>query len=75
MVNLIAAKPNQILAIDFTVLEPFQNVMENVSVIIVVFSTFTQVVSTQDLQASTVSKVIIREWYGLSGQIYLDQGK
>uniref|UniRef100_A0A8C6TU90 Gypsy retrotransposon integrase-like protein 1 n=1 Tax=Neogobius melanostomus TaxID=47308 RepID=A0A8C6TU90_9GOBI len=78
MGHLLASRPNQILAIDFTVLEPSQNGMENVLVMTDVFSKYTQAVPTRDQRASTVAKVLVMEWfyrYGVPARIHSDQGR
>ncbi|KAJ8401788.1 hypothetical protein AAFF_G00377590 [Aldrovandia affinis] len=56
MGHLLASKPNQILAIDFTLLEPSRDGREHVLVMTDVFSKYTQAVPTRDQRASTVAK-------------------
>lgn len=78
MGHLLAARPNQILAIDFTLIEPSQNGMENVLVLTDVFSKYTQAVPTRDQRASTVAKVLVNEWFykfGVPSRIHSDQGR
>lgn len=78
MGHLLASRPNQILAVDFTVLEPSKNGMENVLVLTDVFSKYTQAVPTHDQRASTVAKVLVNEWFckfGVPGRIHSDQGR
>lgn len=78
MGHLLASRPNQILAVDFTVLEPSKNGMENVLVMTDVFSKYTQAVPTHDQRASTVAKVLVSEWFckfGVPGRIHSDQGR
>ena len=78
MGHLLAARPNQILAVDFTVLEPSRNGRENVLVMTDVFSKYTQAVSTTDQRASTVAKVLVNEWFcrfGVPSRIHSDQGR
>lgn len=78
MGHLLASKPNEILAIDFTVLEPARNGVENVLVMTDVFSKFTQAVPTGDQRATTVALVLINEWFyrfGVPSRIHSDRGK
>ena len=78
MGHLLAARPNQILAVDFTLLEPAKNGMENVLVMTDVFSKYTQAVPTHDQRASTVAKVLVNDWFckfGVPSRIHSDQGR
>ncbi len=78
MGHLMASCPNEIVAIDFTVLEPSQTGQENVLVMTDVFSKFTVAVPTRDQQAGTVARVLVEEWffkYGVPGRIHSDQGR
>ncbi|KAI3366993.1 hypothetical protein L3Q82_009626 [Scortum barcoo] len=58
MGHLLASRPNEILAIDFTLLEPSRSGFENVLVMTDVFSKFTVAVPTRDQRASTVAQVL-----------------
>jgi transposase InsO family protein len=74
--NIRANKPREIIAIDFTILERAQGI-ENVLVITDVFSKFVKCVPTKDQKATTVAKVLIREWFcnfGIPDRIHSDQG-
>ncbi|RXN24004.1 Transposon Ty3-I Gag-Pol poly [Labeo rohita] len=78
MGHLLASRPNQILAIDFTLIEPSQNGMANVLVLTDVFSKYTQAVPTRDQRASTVAKVLVNEWFYkfvIPSRIHSDQGR
>lgn len=78
MGHLLSSRPNQILAIDFTLLEPSRNGLETVLIMTDVFSKFTQAVPTRDQRASTVANVLVREWfyrYGVPARIHSDQGR
>lgn len=78
MVHLIAARPNQILAIDFTFLEHSRDGKEQVLIMTDVFSKFTQAVPTYDQRASTIANVLVKEWFcrfGVPARIHSDQGR
>lgn len=78
MGHLLASWPNEILAIDFTLLEPSHNGFENVFVLTDVFSKFTVAVPTRDQRASTVAQVLVFEWFyrfGVPSRLHSDQGR
>ncbi|KAJ8390423.1 hypothetical protein AAFF_G00103580, partial [Aldrovandia affinis] len=78
MGHLLASRPNQILAIDFSLLERARDGREQVLVMTDVFSKFTQAVPTRDQRASTVAGVLVREWFyrfGVPARIHSDQGR
>ncbi|KAL7825810.1 hypothetical protein SRHO_G00335480 [Serrasalmus rhombeus] len=78
MGHLLASKPNEIVAIDFTILEPAANGLENVLVLTDVFSKYTVAVPTRDQRATTVGQVLLAEWFykfGIPSRIHSDQGK
>lgn len=78
MGHLLASRPNEILAIDFTVLEPSRNGMEDVLVMTDVFSKYTLAVPTRDQRATTVARVLVVEWFskfGVPARIHSDQGR
>ena len=78
MGHLLASRPNEIVAIDFTQLEPAQNGVENVLVITDVFSKYTQAIPTRDQRAATVARVLLNEWFyrfGVPSRIQSDQGR
>lgn len=56
--SLLASRPLEIIAIDFTVLDKASNGQENVLVVTDVFSKFTQAYPTPDQRANTVTKII-----------------
>ena len=75
---LLASRPNQILAIDFTILEPSKSGAENILVMTDVFSKYTQAVPSHDQRASTVARVLVNEWFcrfGVPGRLHSDQGR
>ncbi|XP_048851412.1 uncharacterized protein LOC125720231 [Brienomyrus brachyistius] len=78
MGHLLASRPNEILAVDYTVLEPAQSGLENVLVMTDVFSKYTLAVPTYDQRASTVAQVLVVEWFskfGVPARIHSDQGR
>lgn len=78
MGHLLASRPNEILAIDFTLLEPSRNGYENVLVMTDVFSKFTVAVPTRDQRASTVAQVLVSEWFykfGVPSRLHSEQGR
>ncbi len=78
MGHLMADRPLDILAIDFTLLEPSSSGMENVLIMTDVFSKFTQAIPTKDQTAKTVARVLVERWFYLFGvprQLHSDQGR
>ena len=61
--RLMATQPLEVVAMDFTMLEPSSDGRENVLVITDVFSKFTIAVPTRNQKADTVGKVLISEWF------------
>ncbi len=78
MGHMLASRPNEILAIDFTVLEASRTGIENVLVMTDVFTKYTLAVPTRDQRAETVARVLVGEWFyrlGVPGRIHSDQGR
>ena len=76
--HLVASRPLQVVAIDFTLLEPTTDRVENVLVITDIFSKFTIAVPTKDQTAKTTASVLVKEWflkYGAPLRIHSDQGR
>lgn len=76
--HLLASKPNEILAVDFTLLEPTPAGLENVLVMTDVFSKYTIAVPTRNQLASTVAQVLVSEWFakfGAPARLHSDQGR
>jgi len=63
MGHLLASRPNEIVAMDFTLLEPSRSGLENVLVTTDVFSKYTVAVPTQNQQASTVAQVLLTVFF------------
>lgn len=59
MGHLLASRPNQILAMDFTFLEPSADGRENVLILTDVFSKYTQAIATRDQKATTVARILV----------------
>lgn len=78
MSHVMASMPNEMVAIDFTLLEPTQQGLENVLVMTDVFSKYTLAVPTRDQRAATVAQVLVTEWFsrfGVPARIHSDQGR
>jgi len=78
MGHLLATRPLEVVAIDFTLLEKATDGRENVLVMTDVFTKYTLAVPTKDQTAATVAKVLVREWFqkfGIPSRIHSDQGR
>lgn len=76
--HLMVSRPNEILAMDFTALEPTHTGIENVLVMTEVFSKYTLAIPTHDQQALTVAQVLVTKWFckfGVPARIHSDQGR
>ncbi|KAL2098384.1 hypothetical protein ACEWY4_007591 [Coilia grayii] len=78
MGHLLASRPNEVLAVDFTSLEPSSSGVEDVLVMTDVFSKYSLAIPTHDQRASTVARVLVNEWFykfGVPARIHSDQGR
>ena len=76
--HLLASRPLQILAVDFSKLEVSSNGQENVLVMTDVFTKYSLAVPTKDQTAFTVARVLVDHWfqkYGVPEQIHSDRGR
>ena len=78
MGTLQAKRPLDVIAMDFTLLEPGTNHVENVLVMTDVFTKYTQAFPTRDQKARTVARVLVKEWFvrfGVPRRLHSDQGR
>lgn len=62
MGSLLASQPLEVVAMDFTVLEPSLDGRENVFILTNMFSKFTMAIPTRDQRATTVAKCLVKGW-------------
>ncbi|PIK57637.1 hypothetical protein BSL78_05463 [Apostichopus japonicus] len=67
--SIVANKPNDIVAVDFTLLERDTAGKENVLIITDIFSKFTQAIPTKDQTAQTTAKKLAQHWFLLFGPL------
>lgn len=75
---LLASQPLEVLAIDFTLLEPAMDWWENVLIMTDVFSKYMQAVPTKDQSAIMVARTLVESWFyrfGVPKRIHSDQGR
>ena len=78
MGHLLASRPLEIIAIDFTSLDRSSDGYEHLLIVTDIFSKFTQAYPTRDQKAHTVVKTLTEKWfytYGVPQQIHSDQGR
>lgn len=67
MVHLTASKPNDILAIDFTVLEPALDGRESILIMTDVFSKYAQAIPARNQTAVAVAEALVKHWFYVFG--------
>ena len=73
-----ASRPWEVLAMDFTVLEPAKDGKENVLIVTDVFSKFAWAFPTKNQRASTVARILVEEIFNRFGcpeRVHSDQGR
>ena len=76
--NLLAERPLDIVAMDFTQLEKASDGRENVLVFTDVFSKFTIAVPTRNKKATIVAQILVKEWFykiGIPKRLHSDQSR
>ena len=78
MSHATAARPLEIVAMDFTQIEKSTSGIENVLVFTDVFTKYTITIPTRDQTAKTVSRLFVREWIkklGVPERIHSNQSR
>ena len=76
--SLRATKALEVLAMDFTVLEPGAGGIENMLVLTDVFTQLTQTIPTRYQKERTIARVLVRDWFvwfGMPRRLHSDQGR
>ena len=76
--HLLASRPLEIIAIDFTLMDRASDGYENVLIVTDVFSKFTQAYPTTNQRAETVAHMLTERWFysfGVPKRIHSDQGR
>ncbi|KAL2098388.1 hypothetical protein ACEWY4_007595 [Coilia grayii] len=72
--TLLATQLNEILAIDFSVLEPASDGRENILILTDIFTKYSQAIPTRDQRASTVAHALVQYWFYRFGSPALLRG-
>ena len=78
MGNLLASRPLEVVAIDYTHLEKSADGRDSVLVMTDVFTKYAWAVPTRDQKACTTAKVLVREWFqrlGVPQRLHSDRGR
>ena len=78
MGHVLASRPLEVIAIDFTTIDKSSDGYEHLLVVTDLFTKFTQAYPTRDQKAPTVVKVLTEKWfyaYGVPQQLHSDQGR
>ena len=78
MGNLMASRPLEVVAIDYTHLEKSADGCDSVLVMTDVFTKYAWAVPTRDQKACTTAKVLVREWFqrlGVPHRLHSDRGR
>ena len=76
--HLVASRPLELVALDFTLLDKARDGHEQVLIVTDTFSKFTQAFPTRDQKAATVARLLVEKWfyvYGVPDRIHSDQGR
>ena len=78
MKSFLSSRPLEVVAVDFTLLEPTTDGREHVFVVTDVFTKFSKAFPTRDQKADTIAKFLFRERfmkYGVPEWLHSDQGR
>ena len=76
--TIVATRPLEVVAIDFTLLQKSSDNKENVLIMTDVFTKYTIAIPTRDQKANTVARVLVNEWFNRFGapmRLHSDQGR